>query len=207
MPRSASLLPLLHSRGCQTPPRWARIALGEQGRRPFPWQVCTIAPCACVAAVGPSVTSVSNSAALLPPLHPRPCQQPSPLDRDRGRPNLVSLSPSSQWITSAGRPASRETPACVAAVGSPHTSIPSSTVLLPPLHPHPCQQPLSLDRDRGRPDPASLSPSSQWIPSPGWPASREPLAFAAAGESPGGSVPSPLVLLPALHRRHRQQLP
>ena len=52
----------LHSWGCLTPPKRARIALGEQGRRPFPCLVCTIATCACVAALGPSITSLPTSA-------------------------------------------------------------------------------------------------------------------------------------------------
>ena len=57
----------LHSWGCLTPPKRARIALGEQGRRPFPWLVCTTATCACVAALGPSITSLPNSAAPICP--------------------------------------------------------------------------------------------------------------------------------------------
>ena len=57
----------LHSWGCLTPPKRARIALGEQGRRPFPWLVCTTAACACVAALGPSITSLPNAAAPICP--------------------------------------------------------------------------------------------------------------------------------------------
>ena len=56
----------LHSWGCLTPPKRARIALGEQGRRPFPWLVCTTATCACFAALGPSITSLPNSAPICP---------------------------------------------------------------------------------------------------------------------------------------------
>ena len=73
MPSSTSLVPSLHPWYCLTPPGRARIELGEQGRRPFPWLVCTTASCAYVAALGPSITSVPNSIALLPPLRPRPC--------------------------------------------------------------------------------------------------------------------------------------
>ena len=63
----------LHSRGCLTPPKRARIALGEQGRRPFPWLVCTTASCACVAALGPSITSLPNSAAPICPFRRMVC--------------------------------------------------------------------------------------------------------------------------------------
>ena len=65
-------------RSRSAPPRRARIALGDQGCRLLPWLVCTTASCACVAALGPSITSVPKSDVLLPPLHPRPCRQLSP---------------------------------------------------------------------------------------------------------------------------------
>ena len=54
----------LHSWGPLTPAKRARIALGEQGRRPVPWLVCTTASCKCVAALGPSITSVPSCALL-----------------------------------------------------------------------------------------------------------------------------------------------